>query len=332
MNNARNAEADSHAGEAGPVAIVGGGSIGVAFALLFALAGRDVRVHDPDPQVLATVPERLRVRLAALHAFGLTDAAEEDVLARVAARHTLRETLAGAVYVQECAPEVLELKQRLFADLDALAPADAVIASASSAIPASRFAAGLPGEARCLVVHPGNPPYLLRVVELVPAPFTSDAALARTRAVVESAGLAPILVRREVEGFVFNRLQGALLREAYCLVRDGVADVADIDRIVRDGLGLRWSVVGPFETVDLNTRGGIEAHAQRLGPAYARMGAERGQDDPWTESLVARVVAQRRAELPLAQWETRVDWRDRALMSALAARQRFEESESPAED
>ena len=98
---------------------------------------------------------------------------------------------------------------------------------------------------------------------------------------------------------MFNRLQGALLREAYCLVRDGVATVADIDRLVRDGLGLRWSVIGPFETVDLNTRGGIAAHAEKMGPAYARMGAERGQHDPWTPELVAEVAAARRAELPL---------------------------------
>jgi 3-hydroxyacyl-CoA dehydrogenase len=135
-----------------------------------------------------------------------------------------------------------------------------------------------------------------------------------------SSGMSPVVVRREVEGFVFNRLQGALLREAYCLVRDGVASVEDVDRVVRDGLGRRWSVIGPFETVDLNTRGGIAAHAQRLGPAYARMGAERGQVDPWTEELVAQVVRERRARLPLAEWDDRVAWRDRALAALEQAR------------
>lgn len=315
---------DTRVVDHGTIAIVGAGSIGAAFALLFGLAGREVRVYDRDAAMLAGVGERLRARLAALRAFGLTNANDELVLGRVSTCAELKDAVGDAVYIQECAPEVLDIKRRLFADIDGFAPPDAVIASASSAIPASEFAAGLPGEARCLVVHPGNPPYLLRVVELVPAAFTSEATLTRARVVVESAGLAPVLVRREVEGFVFNRLQGALLREAYCLVRDGVADVADIDRIVRDGLGLRWSVVGPFETVDLNTRGGIEAHAKRLGPAYERMGAERGQHDPWTAPLVARVVDQRRALMPLDQWEARVEWRDRALMSVLAARQRFE--------
>jgi predicted thioesterase len=136
--------------------------------------------------------------------------------------------------------------------------------------------------------------------------------------------MSPVRVRAEVEGFVFNRLQGAVLREAYCLVRDGVASVDDLDRVVRDGLGRRWALIGPFETSDLNTRGGIGVHAARLGPAYARMGAERGQHDPWTAELVELVVAARRAELPLEYWDERVAWRDRALMGLERARRGLE--------
>ena len=132
--------------------------------------------------------------------------------------------------------------------------------------------------------------------------------------------MSPVVIRHEVEGFVFNRLQGALLREAYCLVRDGVAGVDDVDRVVRDGLGRRWAVIGPFETADLNTRGGIEAHAEKLGPAYARMGAERGQHDTWTPELVARVAEELHARLPPSQWEARVAWRDEALIALERAR------------
>jgi 3-hydroxyacyl-CoA dehydrogenase len=138
--------------------------------------------------------------------------------------------------------------------------------------------------------------------------------------------MKPVRVQKETEGFVFNRLQGALLREAYCLVRDGVASVDDIDTVVRDGLGLRWSVVGPFETVDLNTRGGIASHAQKMGPAYERMGAERGQHDPWTPELVAQVAAARRAVLPLDRWEERVAWRDERLTELVRARRERERS------
>jgi 3-hydroxyacyl-CoA dehydrogenase len=156
----------------------------------------------------------------------------------------------------------------------------------------------------------------LPVVELVPARFTDPDVVARVHDLLAEAGMSPVLVAREVEGFVFNRLQGALLREAYCLVRDGVVSPGDVDRVVRDGLGRRWSVIGPFETAHLNTRGGIESHAEKMGPAYARMGAERGQHDPWTPDLVRRVAD----GLPLDRWEQRVAWRDEALIALERAR------------
>ncbi|MEM1188012.1 MAG: 3-hydroxyacyl-CoA dehydrogenase [Pseudomonadota bacterium] len=303
----------------GRVAVVGAGSIGAAFSLVYASAGRRVALFDPAPQALRSAQDYIARSLGALSARGLLAADEASVMANIELGNDLDAAVAHAVWVHECVPEKVDLKSRVFADLDRLAPADAILASATSAIPASQFAAGLAGRERCLVAHPGNPPFLLRILELVPASFTSPATAEAAMAFTRSVALDPILVRREIEGFLFNRLQGALLREAYCLVRDGIASVEDIDRLVRKGLGLRWSVVGPFETVDLNTRGGIASHAEKLGPAYERMGAERGQHDPWTEDLVADVVAQRRDLLPLEQWDERVAWRDEAIMRRLAA-------------
>jgi len=302
------------------VAVIGSGSIGMAFALVFAQSGRMVRVQDPDPARLDAAPAVIESRLRELERHDLTSEPVEDTLARIAFFAEVDRALEGATYVQECAPENLSLKRDLFALLDSRAAPDAILASATSAIPASQFAADLKGRHRCLVVHPGNPPYLIRVAEVVPASFTDAATIARTTTFLTACGLAPILVRREIEGFVFNRLQGAMLREAYCLVRDGVATVEEIDKIVRDGLGLRWSVVGPFETADLNTRGGIAAHAEKMGPAYQRMGRERGQDDPWTPELVARVTEERRRLLPLEDWEDRVGWRDSMLMALVRDR------------
>lgn len=300
------------------MAIAGAGSIGAAFAVVFAQAGREVALYDTQASSLDSARDYIRRSLAALADAGLLDESPAAVLARVTFYDDLAMAVKDAEWVHECAPERVEVKEALFRDLDRAAPADAILASASSAIPASRFAAELKGRERCLVAHPGNPPFLLRVLELVPAPFTAPETLARARAMALDLGLAPIVVNREIEGFVFNRLQGALLREAYCLVRDEVASVEDIDALVRRGLGLRWSVIGPFETADLNTRGGIASHAEKLGPAYARMGCERGQDDPWTADLVARVTAERRALLPLDAWSERVAWRDRRLMRRIA--------------
>lgn len=300
-------------------AIVGAGSIGAAFAIVFASAGREVRVFDAQAQAFDTARSYMSKSLEGLKASGLLDEDVSQVMRRVHFCEDLAAAVADADWIHECAPERIDVKAEIFCALDNLAPVDAIIASASSAIPASKFAADLAGKARCLVAHPGNPPFLLRVVELAPAPFTSDATLARAQAFCSSVGLEPVVVNNEPEGFVFNRLQGALLREAYCLVRDGVATVEDIDTLVRRGLGLRWSVIGPFETADLNTRGGIASHAEKLGPAYARMGKERGQNDPWSDDLVASVTAQRRALLPMDAWTDRVAWRDQALMRRLAS-------------
>ena len=297
-----------------PVAVLGAGSIGVSFAILFACKGFDVMVYDPFGDALPRAAVDLRERLKQLTAFGGTDPADAE--ARVRFTSDLDAALADAGFVQECAPERVDLKQELLQQAAARTSEDVPLASSSSAIVASRLAEGLDATVaqRILVGHPGNPPYLLPVVEVVPSASTTEAITRRATDVYRAAGLRPVLVRLEVEGFLFNRLQGALLREAYCLVRDGVASVDDIDEVVRNGLGRRWSVIGPFETADLNTRGGIESHAAKMGPAYERMGAERGQHDPWTPELVADVTAQRRALLDLDDWDERVRWRDRQLI------------------
>jgi 3-hydroxyacyl-CoA dehydrogenase len=298
------------------VAVLGAGSIGVSFAILFACNCFDVAVYDPVDEALPRGASDLRERLEQLHAGGGLDADRAEVAARVRFTSDLASALAGAGFVQECAPERVNLKRTLLRQAASLTSGMVPLASSSSAIVPSCLAEGLDSDvaARILVGHPGNPPYLLPVVEVVPSPLTADAIVRQAVEVYRTTGLRPVLVRREVDGFLFNRLQGALLREAYCLVRDGIATVDDIDEVVRNGLGRRWSFIGPFETADLNTRGGIESHAAKMGPAYERMGAERGQHDPWTPELVADVTAQRRALLDLDDWDERVRWRDRQLI------------------
>ncbi|CAH2812321.1 MAG: 3-hydroxyacyl-CoA dehydrogenase (EC [Candidatus Burkholderia crenata] len=238
------------------VAIVGAGSIGVAFAVVFARAGWPVRLFDPDASRRDAAPGEIAQRLNELVRFGLLDETAEAVAARVQIAASVEAAVADADLVQECAPERVDIKRALFAQFDADAPAVAIFASASSALTASSFVDDLPGRYRCLIAHPGNPPYLIPVIEIVPALFTAPEVTERTLQLFRDAGLQPVLLSKEIEGFVFNRLQGAVLRKAYCLVCDSVASAEDIDTVMRDGLGPRWSVIGPFETVDLNTRGG----------------------------------------------------------------------------
>jgi 3-hydroxyacyl-CoA dehydrogenase len=296
------------------MAIVGAGSIGLAWSVVFARAQWRVALFDIAGPMRDAAAAAIERRLGDLHQVGLLPEPVEATMARITVTDDLTEAVHGAGWVQESVVENIEVKRELFARLDELAGGGAVLASSSSMIAASGWASELSSRHRCLVVHPGNPPYLLTVAEVVPAPFTSGQTILRARQVLESVGMSPVLVHGEPEGFVFNRLQGALLREAYCLVRDGVVSPADVDRVVKEGLGRRWAVLGPFETSHLNTRGGIRRHAELMGPAYERMGAERGQHDPWTPDLVATVAADLEARLPMDHWEQYVADRDAALL------------------
>ncbi len=302
------------------IAVIGAGSIGVAWAIVFARAGFLVNLQDVDPERLGTAMTEALSRMEDLDNAGLLSEAPPTLLSRISTHSDLSTAVMNVVYVQECVVESLSVKHKLFADLDQLAPVSAILASSTSAIPASQFAADLAGRSRCLVVHPGNPPYLLPIAEVVPAPFTSAETVSAARALLTSAAMTPVVLASEIEGFVFNRLQGALLREAYCLVRDGVIGARDLDLVVSGGMGRRWAVLGPFATAELNTRGGIQRHAELLGPAYARMGSSRGQDDPWTPELVRRVAEEVHEVLPAHIWAESVNRRDRALMKLAAAR------------
>jgi L-gulonate 3-dehydrogenase len=306
----------------GRVAIVGAGSIGVAWSVVFARAGWSVAVYDVDSAMRDALRDNVFARLDELSAAGLVADDPARIARRVEAADSLADAAQGCDWVQESVIESLPVKREVFADLDRLAPARAILASSTSMIACSRWADGLHGRSRCLVVHPGNPPYLLPIAEMVPAPFTDPAVVERARDVLDSIGMTPVLVNGEPEGFVFNRLQGALLREAYCLVRDGVVDAADLDRMITNGPGRRWAVIGPFATAQLNTRGGIRRHAEVMGPAYERMGAERGQHDPWTPDLVEKVAAAIERGLPIADWEKQVQRRDAALIELERVRQR----------
>ncbi len=228
--------------------------------------------------------------------------------------------LSTAGLIIECGPEHLETKQAIFADLLATTGDDAVLATASSAIQMSRIVTDERQQARCLVAHPVNPPAVLRIVELCPAPGTTDRTMARAADLFGAVGFRTAALGHEIEGFILNRLQGAVLREAYRLVSEGVADPDDIDAVMRLGLGPRWALSGPFETVELNTPGGITAHADRMGPAYKRMGEERGETVDWTGPLVARVAASREASRGGVSIEDRARWRSRAVARLVAFR------------
>jgi L-gulonate 3-dehydrogenase len=302
----------------GNIAVVGAGLIGRAWAIVFARAGRQVALHDVAPQALEAALSTIRDSVDGLRSFGLAAEETDVVMARIRPEPDLAGALAGADYVQENGPEILQEKRALFARLDELARPHAVLASSSSGFPTSTFADGLEGRARCLVAHPVNPPYLVPLVEISPAPFTAPEAVEHTHGLMRDVGQQPILVKREIDGFILNRLQGALLNEAFRLAEDGYASPEDIDKTLSHGLGLRWSFMGPFETIDLNAPGGIADYIRRYNEMYYAMAKTQADPRPWGPELAARLEAARRQVLPQANLADRQAWRDRRLM-ALAA-------------
>ena len=313
------------AGNGETVAVVGAGLIGRAWAIVFARSGFRVRLHDQLPAALDNCLATIGERLHDLAHYKLIEEAPDTVLARIAIADSLADAVGQAVLVQENVAEKLEVKRELFAQLDELAPADTVLASSTSWLPASSFTEHVPGRARCLVAHPTNPPYLVPLVELAPAPWPSAETLARARQLYDRAGQTPVTLKKEITGFLLNRVQSAVLSEVFALYRDGYADAEDIDRVLKDGLALRWSFMGPFETIDLNAPGGVADYARRYGGTYRDV-AETAVAFDWDAETVGRLDAERRERLPLESLEERSAWRDRRLMALIAHKRAQPES------
>jgi 3-hydroxyacyl-CoA dehydrogenase len=302
------------------VAIVGAGLIGRAWACIFARAGWSVRLHDPAEGQAARCHGLCAEALAQLARHGLCDD-PDGALARISVAGTLAEALAGVSFVQENGPENVEIKRAIYSELDALAPPDAILASSTSAIVASKFTESLKGRHRCLVAHPVNPPHLVPVVELCGAPWTAPETIERARQVYLGIGQVPIAVRKEIEGFILNRLQGALLTESMKLVGEGYVSPQDLDHVVKDGLGLRWSFLGPFETIELNAPGGIPDYVARYSGFYQRLAADPPPPAAWSGEGAARVAREWARTPDAAEVEKRSQARDERL-AALQAHKR----------
>jgi L-gulonate 3-dehydrogenase len=299
------------------IAVIGGGLIGRAWSIVFARAGFSVSLFDSSQEAGSKALGFIEARLPELHEAGLLADTPEVVMSRISLAPTLEAALDGAVYVQENGPERVEAKAALFARMDEIAPKSTILASSTSGIPASAFTEHLRGRQRCLVSHPVNPPYLVPVVEICPAPWTSEATVAATRALMVRAKMVPATIKREVAGFVLNRLQIALVAEAFRLVADGVVSPEDCDATIKHGLGLRWAFMGPFETIDLNAPGGVADYCERYGGLYSEVQHEQ-HPIALTPELVADVDAAMRRALPLEDQPARQEWRDRRLMALLA--------------
>ena len=308
------------------IAIVGTGLVGSGWAIVFARAGFSVVLYDGAEGAAARAHATIGDRLADLQSAQLArDPAA--IHARIRVAGSMADALQDAIYVQESVFEDVAVKTAVMTEIDAAIGPNTWIGSSSSGIAASLYTGHVSCRARCLVAHPVNPPYLAPIVELVPAPWTAPETVQGVRALMQRVGQVPVQMTREAEGFILNRLQGVLLMEAWRMVEDGLASVEDIDRTVSEGLGLRWSFMGPFETIDLNAPGGVADYAARLKGLYYRIAASTTEHRPWPETLIAKVEAERRKHLPAAALAERSAWRDRRLMALARHKRQMAEAE-----
>ena len=294
------------------IGVIGGGLIGASWAAIFSKSGFNVFVYDPYPDVFDTYESRVTSFLEELKTIDETINVEKS-LNRINANVTIEDLCSNVEYIQESAPEILSVKQELFAKLDNLAPEEVVIGSSSSAMPISSITQNLKGQHRCIITHPANPPHLIPCVEICPGENTSNRTIEKTKEIFTTSGASIVNVKKEIDGFILNRLQGALLNEAMRLYSDGYASSDEIDATIRDGLGLRWAFMGPFETIDLNAPGGIKDYISRYGPIFVEMAKNQTKIPDWSEEAGKKLELERRKILGHEELEDRAKKRNQLL-------------------
>ena len=299
------------------VAIIGCGLIGQSWAVNFLSAGFSVSLFDPIEGVVEAAKKEIKEKLDVLKTNGLiNDGNLSNYLDKIFLARSLREVVKDVIYVQESGPEDLYIKKELTQNIDKVTQEHIPIASSTSGIPASSYAADVPGQSRCIVAHPINPPHLIPAVEIIPAPFTSKIITETVKKIICSLGKQPIELKKEIPGFIVNRLQGVLLIEAFNLVKDGIASAQDIDRAISEGLGLRWAIMGPFKTIHLNAPEGIKGYVGRYENMYQDM--FKSSDLNWAELIKNGLETDLLKLYPLEEREEQEEQRNSKLMQLLS--------------
>jgi carnitine 3-dehydrogenase len=298
------------------VGLLGGGVIGGGWAARFALNGIDVVLYDPDPQAERKVDEMMA---NARRAWGTLTDVPMPHEGSVRVVRTVAEAVDGVQFVQESAPEREDLKRSLLAEASKHAAADVVFGSSTSGLLPTHLQADMTHPERLVVGHPFNPVYLLPLVEVVPGEQTSEAAVQRAAAVYRHIGMRPLVVRKEVDGFVADRLLEALWREALWLVNDGVATVEDVDDAIRFGAGLRWASMGTMLTYRIaGGEGGMRHFIAQFGPALQWPWSHLTEVPELTDTLLDRIEEQSDAQARGASVRDLERLRDDCLVAVMS--------------
>jgi len=301
------------------VAVVGGGLIGMSWTSLFLARDLKVVVVDPRPEVQEDTQKFIQKAWPDLEALGLTSDAPVEPPEFV---NTI-SALNGIDYVQECAPDRLEMKQKLIEDLEKVIENEIIIASSSSSLKPSDLQSKAQHPERILVAHPINPPHIVPMVELVPGQKTSELTMQEAASFYERLKRVVIRVKKEVTGHLANRLTSALYREAVYIVSEGIADVADIDKAITFGPGMRWALVGPHLTYHLGGGvGGYQHYLDHLGPTQEAGWKEHGTAE-LTEKLKAKLVTGIQNELENQDIDSLSQRRDSALVELIKLKKKY---------
>jgi len=261
------------------VAIIGGGLMGHGIALSYAHAGHTVRVQDPSSETRDSLPARIA---ASMQSLGHDENAIKQAQSNVTAYESLSDALDDAELVIEAAPEKLELKQALFAEIEKHVSDACLLASNTSVLPITRIMENLQKPDRALGTHWWNPPHFIPLVEVIRTPHTSDAAMDAVFDSLSHVGKRPVRVEKDVPGFIGNRLQHALWREAISIVENGICDAEAVDTVVKESFGRRLAVLGPLENADLVGTGlTLDIHSTVLADLERRPGPS-----PYLQQLV----------------------------------------------
>uniref|UniRef100_A0A914VR34 3-hydroxyacyl-CoA dehydrogenase n=1 Tax=Plectus sambesii TaxID=2011161 RepID=A0A914VR34_9BILA len=314
------------------IAIIGSGMIGHCWATLFLGGGYQVCMYDISQDRVDAALNAVQFKLNKLKDEGLLHGtlSVEERLANLSTTTDLQECLAGAIYAQESAVEDLQLKTDLFMKIDSLTGPDTILASSTSTLAPSKFTENLKHRENCLVVHPVNPPVYCPLTELIPAPWTKPAVVDITYSLMNAIGQSPIKLTREVDGFAINRLQYAILAEAWRMVHSGVISTADVNKVISEGLGLRWAFYGPLEVSHMNADG-IKHHNERYGQGVIRVVNDFGPTPTFFEpETLEKIASDLNQKIPIEKLAAHRAWREHQL-GAIAQLKRKLAKEKPAD-
>jgi len=273
------------------VALVGTGIIGRGWIYVFTGAGCRTRIYDSDPLQIQKVLAWFKQTLKQDVNDGFLSAEKaESQMTLVSAHEDLRSAVQGAAYIQESGPERLDIKQSIFAQMDQTADPTAIIASSTSSLDINEITTDLPGIHRCILAHPFNPPHVIPAVEVMPTKQTDPKVTQQTIDFLKTVGQKPLLMNFYTPGYLFNRIQAAVVREAIHIVESGLCDVNAVDTAIRDGLGLRWALLGNFGTNNTNADGGVREYYARYGSVYTAIMNDLDSSSPsFSPEMIERI-------------------------------------------